>query len=1161
MSYVVWTSALLLLAFALLQTRFVKEIIRKQLISSLEVAHIQAELSPIEGRLPFQWEMNSLKLEFPSSDTLVLEKITLRIAILPLFKGRCEISYLHALRGLLIAKETEEPLSFSACKEALRNRLRTAQLPLFFSLESGQIDRLQWGDQSAVGIRGKLHLNQKAQHIDLCLFSPETRQVYVEGSFQSNALSHAATLSAQVNPGEGSPLKELPLIFQGSLEISGPQVGWKELIEGKTLSAAPLTGSFQGTFLQVAIPEAPFLNRDWSVEGMFSLGSLDAIEIKEIYLDSDLLSIQGKGIVQSDLKDSACLASFTVKDLASLHPSCKRGQLQGTILYDTQRIRCHATSQALHINDAPLDEIDATIEGHYTSGVFTAQIHAFSQKTEFSFTLSTDLTYIPSLAWKLDALHLSSSAGSVEGSLAYEIPTSLIDSHLSVSLHKLEEIAPLLGLQTMKGALEGELTLFSGEGVQGMHCAFTSKLLRYKDLFIDACRLNCSLGDLLGAKKGNCSLAAEKIYMRGLYLDSLQGHTMTQKEETWFFDWEAGGHVEGPFTLFSQGTWSYTDSRFVLRLDQLLGTLSGVAFQSESPILFTTCAEESLLTPLNITLGQGYIQAFCKMHRDRTHATFDMIHVPLEILRCLRPQFALDGYVSAGGFLEANADKIQGALNVTLEQASVTQFGKEDPLQAKGSMQLHLNQETLQVHCDLKASDKQFLNLCATLPIDYNLYPFSLRLNTQKNASAELMVEGKLEELFDFVNLGMNHFEGLISCRLLLSGTLSHPALQGPIDWQHGSYKNDFIGIALQSIQGQLEAQNDTIRALSLTATDRETGQVNAKGQMELKPIEHFPFTLEAQMKHLHAVQFDMIDAYASGTATLSGNTRGLLIQGKLLLNEALVSLTEQLPYDIPSIPFTYVNKPIEFARTPKGPEFILQIDLEVQSEGTVRIEGRGIDALLEGQIHLQGVNGQISAKGAFQLVKGEYLVAGKVFKLVEAELVFNDKPAFSSYLNVEGTLSLSDSIITVNMRGPLMTPQITLQSNPDKTSSAILALILFDKKIADINPGEAIQLASTLISLSGGMGPDVLSSIRKTLGVDRLNLVSHSKNDKIAVQIGKYLFRGVLVTLSQSATSSQVMVEVELPKGFVFQAENPGKPENPEKKEGKFSLKWRKIY
>lgn len=1148
--------ALLLLGFAVLQTRFAKEAIREKLVASFQEAHIRAEIPLIEGRLPFNWQMRSIRLEFASLDTLLLENVTIRIAIAPLFKGRCEISYLHASSGAFVGGGTQTPTSFQGFKEALRERLNTAQLPFPFSLERFQIDVFALGEHGLFGISGKVKLHRKQQEIQARLFSPTTHQIYFEGLFHSNTARNEAELSAQMRLGELSQMFRLPLTFQGSLNLSGPWVAWKELIAGKSLSTTPLKGSLKGHFLQVSIPEAPLMNRDWSVKSAFSLSSLDALVINGIALDSDFLSLKGKGTLQSDFQESELLASFNIKDLARLNLSSMTGLAKGKVLYDKRRIRCQIKTTDLHIQDAQLGEIKAILEGSYSQGALTAHVQASSKEVEYPLTLSSVVEYTPS-SFRLKDLNFSSSAGSLEGGLDYDSNRHLVDSRLCFSLGKLEDIAPLFGQKAVRGALSGELTLFSSEGVQGVKCALKGHLLRYKDILVDDFALNCSVTDWIGANGGELSLEAEKIYMRGFYLNSLSCNTEKKEAETWDFSLEAGGRVEGPFTLFSQGSWSYVGRSFEMRLDQLLGTLSGVAFQSENPIFLRQSPEESKLTPIAITMGQGYLHAACALSQERAHATLDMAHFPLEMLRFLRPQLALDGYISASGFLDAGVDKIQGALNATLENASVTQFGKENPLQAKGSIQLHLNQETLQAHCDLKASDGQFLDLSATLPLDYDLHPFSLRLNTKKSVSAELIAEGKLEELFDFVNLGINHFTGLISCRLFLSGILSSPALQGPIDWQNGSYENDFTGISLQAIQSKLEAQNDTIRALSVTATDKETGVVKAHGQMALTPLEHFPFVLEAEMSHLHAVQFDMIDAHVSGVTKLSGNTQGLLIQGQLIVDEGLVRLTEQLPYDIPSIPFTYVNKPIDVDphRIHMGPQFAFHLDLDVNSNGTVKVEGRGIEALLEGHVHLEGINAQITASGAFKLVKGEYIFAGKVFKLTEAELVFNDKPSFSSYLNVEGTLSLPDSVITVIMRGPLMAPQITLQSNPHKSTSSILALILFNKDISEISHGEAIQLASTLISLSGGAGPDVLASIRKNLGVDRLNIVSNPSNDEIAVQIGKYLFRGVLITLSQSATSSQVIVEVELPKGFVFQAETQ------EEEEGKFSLKWRKSY
>lgn len=190
-------------------------------------------------------------------------------------------------------------------------------------------------------------------------------------------------------------------------------------------------------------------------------------------------------------------------------------------------------------------------------------------------------------------------------------------------------------------------------------------------------------------------------------------------------------------------------------------------------------------------------------------------------------------------------------------------------------------------------------------------------------------------------------------------------------------------------------------------------------------------------------------------------------------------------------------------------------------------------------------------------LVKGEYLFSGKVFKLTEGQIIFNDTAKFSSYLNLSGQLTLPDVVITAQLRGPLQSPQLTFQSNPQLPTSSILSRVLFDKDISDISQSEASKLASALMAISSSAGPDILDTIRKTIGVDRLNLVSSSSGstEEVALQIGKYLTKGVLITLSQSTTSSHVIVEIELPYGFVFQAETQ------EEQEGKFSLKWTKSY
>jgi translocation and assembly module TamB len=214
------------------------------------------------------------------------------------------------------------------------------------------------------------------------------------------------------------------------------------------------------------------------------------------------------------------------------------------------------------------------------------------------------------------------------------------------------------------------------------------------------------------------------------------------------------------------------------------------------------------------------------------------------------------------------------------------------------------------------------------------------------------------------------------------------------------------------------------------------------------------------------------------------------------------------------------------------------------------------MNAELKGKLDIMGTYTDVVAKGKLQLVTGEYIFSGKVFNLTSGELIFKDKPTPSAYISVSGNCDLPDVNVSIALRGPLSSPKLTFKSSPQLSTSSLLSQILFNKDISEINAAQALQLAQTVISLSGNSAPDILEKIRKSLGIDRLTIVT-SENDpgKISLQIGKYLMRGVLLTLSQGAESRNVSVEVDLKKGLRFQAEVD------ESQQGKFSLKWHHHY
>ena len=332
---------------------------------------------------------------------------------------------------------------------------------------------------------------------------------------------------------------------------------------------------------------------------------------------------------------------------------------------------------------------------------------------------------------------------------------------------------------------------------------------------------------------------------------------------------------------------------------------------------------------------------------------------------------------------------------------------------------------------------------------------------------------------------------------------------------------------------------------------------MTAEGFILLNPLEKFPFTVTAELDELDTISFDTIAGNFSGQITISGDQSGATAKGKLKVAEVRFRIPDELPSVLPELPIQFINPPEAIERQPHIPSVSpLKLDLELDVPRSAYIEGRGLNAELKGNLNISGTYTDIIAKGKLQLVNGDYIFSGKIFDLTQGELIFNDKPTPSAYISLIGECELPDVNVNVILRGPLSKPKLTFQSSPQLSTSSLLAQILFNKDISEISAVQALQLAQTVISLSGSSAPDILGKIRKTLGIDRLTLVT-SENDpgKISLQIGKYLMRGVLLTLSQGAESRNVSVEVDLKKGIKFQAEvNEGQ-------QGKFSLKWHHHY
>jgi len=759
------------------------------------------------------------------------------------------------------------------------------------------------------------------------------------------------------------------------------------------------------------------------------------------------------------------------------------------------------------------------------------------------FVFTADIPFLlTSEELQFKEIHFSAPQSGLNGSLTYFRKEKAFEGVLyafSEALSVFDNFAPYLHLGGQLGA-----TLTFKKENHFFETVVHAQNIHLYEMFITSMTMHAVGSDLI--PKMTVSAEAERIYSSQAFFSSTSfSMSALSTLKHWTYNLHTQGMWKEPFVLDAQGFWKKEDETHTLGINTLSGSLLESAYALKEPFTFSRSPQEIHLTPLFFRLGEGTVHASFDCTLKQGSFSFKASAIPLETFSLIYPEFPLKGDFSLEASLEKTESKESGSLQLSLQS-----------LKLKGALLAHLSNHTLQLQGHLKAPEEQFAAASATLPVSLTegCMP-EIQIDSEEPFSAELTMEGHLEEIFDFVNMGAQKVQGLLSTRLFLSNTLAHPHVQGSLEIHKGFYENYIIGTTLKNVEAFAIAKHDHLEFTDIHAEDLEKGALSAQGSIFFNPSSRFPYSFAIYCDQFQALRSDLIHAAFTGPMQIVGDTASCTASGSLQVPKAVFTIPEELPIDLPELPVTYIHQPKHTELSYAPPSFAFHTDLELEAQGQLALQGKGLHSLWEGKAIVSGTNRNIAAHGSLHLLKGEYLFSGKRFTLTQGEISFINEPTPAAFLSLNGTLTLQDATITAQLRGPLSSPQLTFQSVPPLPTSSILALILFNKDISDLTAFQALQLAQTLVSLSGGAAPDVLEKIRQSLGVDRLNIVSHEGTEDVSVQIGKYLTSGVLITLSQGTETSDVIVEVELGKGFVFQAETQ------DEEEGKFSLKWNRNY
>tara|TARA_R110001592_G_scaffold14009_8_gene63525 strand:+ start:2578 stop:6684 length:4107 start_codon:yes stop_codon:yes gene_type:complete len=421
-------------------------------------------------------------------------------------------------------------------------------------------------------------------------------------------------------------------------------------------------------------------------------------------------------------------------------------------------------------------------------------------------------------------------------------------------------------------------------------------------------------------------------------------------------------------------------------------------------------------------------------------------------------------------------------------------------------------------------------------------------LDREKPLKGRATLNGDLGALHSAALAYGHDIGGRVDASATLAGSLAEPVVTANAKVSNGVYEFGTTGLRLTAIALESSYADRTL-SLKASGNSAGNGTVRFGGTLSQEKGK-----LDADLSRLLVYERNGDIARLSGKVSLSQDKGDRLISGKLVVDEARVSL-DNLPSAGPKAIDVRWSDGDDPTNAPSKLRQSLSLNLDIDAARRVYVTGRGLDSEWALDLKAMGTVSDVSLSGKATMVRGDLDLAGRPFVFDTGTITF-DGAIDTARINIAADRSVNGFVARVEVSGKPTNPVFELSSTPDLPQDEILSRLLFGRSSIDLSPVEAAQLASSIARLSGrNVGFDPAAELQAVLGVDRLSISANDAGNA-ELGVGQYLAEDVYLQLNAAgADGSSVEVEWEPVDQVSVTSETTSTGEN------KLSIRWKKDY
>jgi translocation and assembly module TamB len=381
--------------------------------------------------------------------------------------------------------------------------------------------------------------------------------------------------------------------------------------------------------------------------------------------------------------------------------------------------------------------------------------------------------------------------------------------------------------------------------------------------------------------------------------------------------------------------------------------------------------------------------------------------------------------------------------------------------------------------------------------------------------------------------------DGKLAVEASVSGTVAAPELEGRADGQGISIEQIDNGVLLRDgvLQARFSGQGLDVSSFTITGGK---GQFSGSGRAALKD-GHLGIAVNWVAKELTTVQKPGLLLTVTGKGNVEIKDDHLAIAGALRVDRGRVELRDT---NVPTLSDDIVvvgAKPPSTA-SPKVSRSAIDLDLDLGPDFLV--QGRGLDARVEGRLKLQTPgNAPLTANGEIAVARGTYDAYGRKLDIEKGKLHFTG-PVDNPALEIRAMRKNQQVEAGVEITGTAKAPQVRLVSNPEVPDPEKMAWLVLGHKADTKNHSDTQALQSSAALLLAGAGTSTQQNkIAHSLGLDEVNMTpseSTTGGTTAVVSAAKRISDRVYVTFEQSldAATKVVRVNYQLSRRWTLRTE-----------------------